>query len=260
MKHLNLIMGIAFAAGMSLFTSCSKDEQTTLRLSRTIESVDVYSGSDDVYEKITTYRFVYIDDRLVKIEADKPATEVSFTYYASDSLNYSEVKIVDGITEWNKISVKLKDGKIRTCFSNTMGFMTYSYQNNFITSVVLGGNTVLDYEWDQGNLEITSTGLPSNGYYNTSFKSSPVVNEYSIDLNVLSQLVDNRKNYTSVMNTYGQMIGVLGVKNVYLLENTDYTYGYEYDRNGRLSSVSMVAKGSSSVFPASYTFKIKYSE
>lgn len=259
MKHLNLIIGITLLAGMFAFMSCSKNDDPAPGLSRTIESVDVFSGSGDVYERVSTYRFLYSGNKLVKVEADKPAMEASFTYYAEDSLNYSEVKTVDGTTVWNKISAKLKDGKIRTCYSNTTGFMTYSYQNNFITSAILGGSTVLDYDWDKGGLTITSTGLPSNGYYNTSYRGSGIVNDYSIDLNVLSQLVDDRENYTAVMNTYGQMIGVLGVRNMYLFENTGYTYTYEYDTDGRLSSVAMISKTSVPSLKG-YSFKIRYRE
>lgn len=257
MKHLNIrIMGVVLA-GMSVFASCSKNDNPVEMVSRTVQSIDIYSGADDVFKKESTYRFIYNDRKLVKVENDRQASEITYTYYAADSLSYSDIREVGSTVEWNKISAKLKDGKIRSCYSNKMGFMTYSYENNFVTSAMVGSNLILDYEWDKNNLYITSKGLPGNGYFNTSYVLSNVLNNYSIDLNVLSQLVDNRENYTDVMNTYGQMIGILGTKNPYILENMDFSYDYSYDRNGRVTSVSMDTRKSDG-HARSFSFKIKY--
>lgn len=61
---------------------------------------------------------------------------------------------------------------------------------------------------ENGNLSsITTT---PRGTYNSDYKVSTIANDYSLDLNTLAQWIDDRENYTTVMNTFGQMAGILG--------------------------------------------------
>lgn len=66
----------------------------------------------------------------------------------------------------------------------------------------------MEYNWESGNLSsITTT---PRGTYNSDYKVSNIANDYSLDLNTLAQWIDDRENYTTVMNTFGQMAEILG--------------------------------------------------
>lgn len=88
--------------------------------------------------------------------------------------------------------------------------VTYSYDNEGYLKSCNNNGTVLEYNWESGNLSsITTT---PRGTYNSDYRVSNIANDYSLDLNTLAQWIDDRENYTTVMNTFGQMAEILGKK------------------------------------------------
>jgi hypothetical protein len=108
--------------------------------------------------------------------------------------------------------------------------------------------------WESGNLSsITTT---PRGTYNSDYRVSNIANDYSLDLNTLAQWIDDRENYTTVMNTFGQMAEILGKRSANILEDTYYIYDYSFRQDGRLKDMTLMG-GSENI---GYSFRFSYAD
>ena len=85
---------------------------------------------------------------------------------------------------------------------------------------------------------------------------SNIANDYSLDLNTLAQWIDDRENYTTVMNTFGQMAEILGKRSANILEDTYYIYDYSFRQDGRLKDMTLMG-GSENI---GYSFRFSYAD
>jgi len=112
---------------------------------------------------------------------------------------------------------------------------------------------VLEYQWNKKNLtSITST---PRGTYNSDYKISTIANDYSLDLNTLAQWIDERPNYINVVNTLGQMAGILGKRSENIIEDTYYTYDYSFLQDGRLKDITLIDTNKTG-----YSFLLRYAD
>mgnify|MGYP000741953432 CR=1 FL=1 len=113
-----------------------------------------------------------------------------------------------------------------------------SYNNEGYLKSSNNNGIVLEYQWNKKNLtSITST---PRGTYNSDYKISTIANDYSLDLNTLAQWIDERPNYINVVNTLGQMAGILGKRSENIIEDTYYTYDYSFLQDGRLKDITLI--------------------
>ncbi len=261
MKHLNKIVLTAAVASLSLFPSCSdKDDPVVVLPSRVIDQIEVYKGTNTEYNRISVMNFAYDSNRrLSRINSVDPFTEVNYTYTSTGVIYSHAYELQDGEhKEVNQINAKVENGRANICSSTVLGNCVYFYKDGYLSQAAIGKGTQLDYNWTNTGMNIADHSMENPAYYSTEYKYSDVPNNYSIDLNILAQLIDGRKDYCIVMNTYGTAVGILGAKYKHLLENTDYTYEYMYDKNARLSILMLKSNIYSK--PDTYFFKLRYLE
>ncbi|MEG1684818.1 MAG: hypothetical protein RR319_02580 [Bacteroides sp.] len=252
-KLKNVYIAAAFICAFVLTSSCG-DDADPIKL---IDRVAVFEGGNDEYRLATTMRFVYNDRRqLIKIETASPVTEVNYTYYSEDSISYSVVAASEENMQYVKVGGKLSKGRYSRCYSNKMGYMLYSYEDKCLSNTMINNNIQLNYEWKGGNLKSIHQ---DGGLYNSEYTASKVSNDCNIDLNALLQFIDRRPQYLLVMNTYAQLIELLGKKSKNIVESKDYNYDYAYNSDRQLTSISLTSKspavsGSANTF----SFKISY--
>lgn len=261
MKHLNKIVLTAAVVYLSLFSSCSDDNDPVVVLpSRVIDQIEIYKGTYVEYNRISVINLAY-DSRgkLSRIDAVRPFTEVNYTYTSTGVIYSHAYELPDGGNkEVNQVTAKVDNGRANICSSTVLGNCVYFYKEGFLSEAAIGKDIQLNYNWTTKGMNIADNSRENPTYYSTEYIYSDVPNNYSIDLNILAQLIDERKDYCLVMNTYGTAIGILGAKYKHVLENTEYTYEYMYDKNGRLSILMLKSNIYSK--PDTYFFKLRYLE
>lgn len=196
-------------------------------------------------------QFAYdAQNRLIRIYSNLPLTTINYAYTHHSKAIYSYATETNPLVE---VSATLKNGRCTTCtFSNREEGFTYTYsENGYLKSNESDGISI-EYAWN--NNELSNITTTPRGTYNSQFTTSTIPNDYSLDLNTLAQLVDDRTDYTLVMNTYGQMAGILGNKSAHIAEDTYYDYDYSFYQDGRLKDITLKSS------QESYTFRISYTD
>lgn len=237
-----------------VFISCSKDNDEPAPIpesqaSRVIAKVDVYKSTDKA-ELLTTLLFDYDDQgRLIRIYNKKPVGIVNYTYADKGAMSYNYATTETPLVQ---VTTTLEGGRAYICnFTGQENAIVYSYENGYLKASNSNNRISLQYKWKDGNLaSIVSTG---DNRYSCTFTASYIANDYSIDLNALPQLVSTLPDYVTVMNTYGQLAGILGDRS----RNFVYSnlYDESYDREGRLKYLTVYTTDAEG-----YTFKIQYND
>ena len=172
-------------------------------------------------------------------------------YKITDVISYNYSSENSPLVE---ITTTLENGRSYVCkFSNQDSPITYSYNNEGYLKSSNNNGIVLEYQWNKKNLtSITST---PRGTYNSDYKISTIANDYSLDLNTLAQWIDERPNYINVVNTLGQMAGILGKRSENIIEDTYYTYDYSFLQDGRLKDITLIDTNKTG-----YSFLLRYAD
>lgn len=268
MKKLFNLAVLALIASAPIYTSCTDDEEIKIKKpSREIVQVDIYKA-DNVnhsFYREALYNISYDSkNRISNIRSEYNSQEVSYRYdsqhfaYTWDG-SYPET----GVFSYS-FEAELRNGRVQVgSLSKTDGTdivgANYSYHynsNGMLQDATYGGAQTFNYEWGKSTLIIK--GNPTT--YNTKYSYSKVENNYSIDINVLPQLVDERIDIMVAMNTYAQLGGALGNKYPYILENNDYKYQYLFDHNNRIVQMVQTPDNTDPNKQATYWFMIHYGD
>lgn len=253
MNKLKSLAQIALfvSTAMLLGTSCSDDDKPSVpQPSKVIKKVTIYK-SDSEIKLMTTLTFSYDKgNRLALIKNTSPLAVVNYSYSDDGKVSYNYASEDSGLIE---VNTSLENGHAHSCkFSNTEVVATYSYTNDGYLKGSNNAGVILEYSWDNFNLKsITSS---PRGTYDSKFVASTVSNNYSFDLNTLAQLIDSRNDYVTVVNTYGQMAGILGNRSKNIIEDDYYKYDFGFYQDGRLKDMTLVGSAEA------YTFRIEYEE
>lgn len=253
MNELKSILKITLFLSAVLFISAScsddKEEPAPPQPSRVVKQVKIYQSADDT-KLLTTISLDYdTQGRLTKIYSSEPLGVVNYTYSADNKVSYNYASANSTLVE---VSTDLENGRAYSCsFSDKENDTNYLYDNGYLRTAK-NGNLELKYVWEGSNLK-SVTSSPGV-LYNNKYNASDVANDYSIDLNTLLQLVDKRADYQSVVNIYGQMAGILGERSSNIIENIEYLYDYNFDKEGRLKQLTTMTNGEA------YTFRISFEE
>lgn len=239
MKRLKQYAAFLLLAALPCMVACSDDEGPAMP-SDEIVQVDFYKSGGDSFTIQARYKFTYdAKSRVTGVRTDYLRQEVSFTYGASTIAYRWEGMNADSTLFINRFEADLKNGRVNVMRSDR-GNYTYFYNaQGYLSDVSFAANKSLSYKWNKNALLIESD--PTT--YETEYNYSTVLNDYSIDLNVLPQLIDAREEFALVLNSYGQLAEVLGQRYPYFLEDTDYSYRYHYDENDRLVQIEMTPAG-----------------
>lgn len=253
-KLISLTKLVFFLSAICLFTiSCSDDDHNTpvKKPSTVIEKVRITKSTTKVdYQTVLTFSYDS-SNRLTKVHADSPLASINYTYSKDSKVNYNYASENSTLVE---MKTTLENGRSYMCtFSNKENAATYSYDNSGYLGLCNNNGIVLEYTWEKGNLKAITT--TPRGAYNSEFHTSAIANSYSLDLNTLPQLIDERTDYTTVMNTYGQMAGFLGKRSANLVEDTYYTYDYSFYQDGRLKEITLQTSTGEK-----YAFRIEYTD
>lgn len=247
-----LVLCISIAS--ILLASCSDDDNKSIPAppepSRVISRIEVRKIAD-VINYQGDIKFTYDNNnRLTRIRNSSPLATVNYTYSGTE-VSYSYSSEHSPLVE---ISTSLENGRSYVCkFSNQESPITYSYDNDGYLKSSNNNGIVLTYSWSKDNLaSITST---PRGAYNSDYKVSTITNDYSLDLNTLAQWIDDRENYTDVVNTFGQMAGILGKRSAHLVEDTYYLYDYSFRQDGRLKDITLIGSNKTG-----YSFRLHYTD
>lgn len=238
-----------------VITACSDDDAPSL--SRTIKRIEIWEMETAQSNLLSYLNLSYgKDGKLSQVSGDNasgiPLVDINYTYPDNDSFLYTYA--ADDVS-LGRITGTLEKGRTYSCkFTNTSNPVVYTYMNDGYLKRSDDQDIVLEYGWKGGNL---STVKSSERAYNSEFKASSIPNNYSIDLNVLPQLLAGSA-YMQVMNTYCWMSGILGKRSKCIVEETIYSYKYGYDEKGRLSEIVIIPLLSSK--NSSYSFKLAYEE
>lgn len=253
MKKLRSVtkLGMLLPAIVLCFASCSDNEAPAPpQPSRVIHKISIYKTTHTT-EHFTDMQFTYdAQKRLTRIYSNLPLTTINYAYTDNSKVSYNYATETSPLIEAN---ATLKNGKCITCtFSNLEDAATYTYLENDHLKNNSSNGVSIEYTWM--NNELTNITTTPRGTYNSQFTTSTVPNNYSFDLNTLAHLIDDRTNYTLMMNTYGQMAGILGKKSDHIVQDTYYTYDYSFYQDGRIKDMTLKTS------KESYTFRISYTD
>lgn len=238
MKRLNLtyLIVLFFSIPLLVFSSCSDDDDETppppAQPSRVIKKIMIYKTTGSETKVLTSVDLVYDrNQRIELIRQSTPLSVINYRYSDDGKISYNYSSESSSLIE---VSATLESGKAYVCqFSNSDKPTVYSYTNNYLREST-NGNLTMQYTWEGENLKSISS---LNQLYNSKFTPSTVSNDYSLDLNALVQLTDERSGYIETMNVYGQIAGILGARSQYLLQDSDYFYDCSFDQNLRLKEI-----------------------
>lgn len=216
------------------FVSCSDDDPALP--SDEIVQVDFYKSDGESFKIQARYEFVYDGkDRVTNVRTDFRRQEVDYTY-GKNSIAYRwEGLTKDSTLFVNRFEADLKKNRVNVMRSDRGNYTYFYTDKGYVSDVAFGADKSLSYKW--GKKGMTIEAAPAT--YETEYRYSAVENDYSLDLNVIPQLIDSREDFVLVMNSYGQLAEVFGTRYPYFLEDTDYTYRYQYDNEGRLVQIEM---------------------
>lgn len=241
----------------SLLTGCSDDDGPKAP-SKSITTVDLFKKINDNYEFTSRYEFKYdTKKRISNVRISDKDQEVTYTY-GKNQIEYRW----DGVNEDNTSFTKrfesyLEKGRVNIGNLTTTGNYTYFYTpKGYISQAAIGADMQLTYQWENNSVSIESNPVT----YETKYNYTTIGNIYSIDLNVLTQLSDNRKDFTLVMNSFAQLAGVLGTRYPYFLEDADYTYKYSFDENNRLILIDQTPATTRPDKQDAYWYQISYQD
>lgn len=237
-----------------VFISCSKDNDESAPVpesqpTRTIAKVDIYKSTDKT-ELLTYLLFTYDSQgRLMRIYNKMPMGVVNYVYADKGAMSYNYATTEMPLVQ---VTTTLEEGRAYICnFTNQENAIAYSYENGYLKASNSNNRISLQYTWKGGNLaSIVSTG---DNRYSRTFTASSITNDYSIDLNALPQLVSSLPDYTTILNTYGQLAGILGKRSQHFVSPD--IYDDSYDREGRLKMLTVYTPNAEG-----YTFKIYYED
>lgn len=265
MKHLNITIVIAAAVLSSFFSSCSNDDApVVIRPSRVIEQVKVYKGKADEFKLVTVMKFEYSwpSGKISLIESASPFSQVTYRYENDAKFSYTHAyKLADGSDKVNIVSSTLVNGRINICSSKLLGNCVYTYNEStgLLSQASVGNDIILNYKWLNTELDLeasSSTDPLVEPVYSTVYHFSGVPNNYSVDLTVFPQLIDERDQYSLIMNSYAQAAGVLGKKFDVVMEAKGYVYSYGFDKNGRLAQLTITPD----IYGETYNFVFLFRE
>lgn len=255
-------MAALSAVGVSV-TSCSDDDPKSP--SKEIVKVEIYKAEDGAFRLQAKYNFSYDGrDRVTNVRTDYGTQEISYTYgTGSMAYRWEGYDTVSGLFI-SRFEAELRNGRVQVgAADRTQGLSSetynYSYFYNgqgYITDATFGGSQSFNYTWGKQTLIVK--GRPTT--YDAEYRYSATQNDYSFDLNVLPLLVDSRTDVLLAMNAYAQLVGVLGTRYPYFLEDVDYTYGYQYDAEGRLVQISQTPASLTPGKQDTYWFLFTYGE
>ena len=268
MKKLFNLAILALIASAPIYTSCSDEEEIKIKVpSREIVQIDIYKAdlASHTFCREALYSIVYDSkNRISDIRSDYRSQQIRYSYDSNHfSYTWGGTDSENNLFSYN-FEAELRNGRAQvgslTKTDNTdITGSNYSYHytpSGMLQDATYGGAQVFNYEWGKSTLIVK--GTPST--YNTKYNYSKVDNNYSIDINVLPQLVDSRIDIMLAMNTYAQLGGVLGKKYPYILENDDYTYKYLFDNNNRIVQMVQTPDNSDPEKQATYWFMISYAD
>ena len=219
------------------FAACSDDDdKKSSAPSKVITGIKVYKITDVIsYEGDIDFTYDK-DKRLTGVRSNAPLATINYSYGDNSQISYNYSSENSPLVE---MTTTLENGRSYVCkFSNQDSPITYSYNNGGYLKSSNNNGIVLEYQWNKKNLSsITST---PRGTYNSEYKVSTIANDYSLDLNTLVQCIDERQNYVNVVNTFGQLAGILGKRSENIIEDTYYTYDYSFLQDGRLKDITLI--------------------
>jgi hypothetical protein len=238
-------------AGAFLAACSDDDDKKPSAPSKIITGIRVYKITDVIsYEGDLDFTYDK-DKRLTSVRGNAPLTTINYSYGDNSYISYNYSSENSPLVE---ITTTLENGRSYVCkFSNQDSPITYSYNNEGYLKSSNNNGIVLEYQWNKKNLtSITST---PRGTYNSDYKISTIANDYSLDLNTLAQWIDERPNYINVVNTLGQMAGILGKRSENIIEDTYYTYDYSFLQDGRLKDITLIDTNKTG-----YSFLLRYAD
>ena len=252
----------ALSVGMSV-TACSDDSPSAP--SKEIVKVEIYKAEDGVFRLQSQYHLAYDGrGRVSNVRTDYGTQEVSYTYgTGSIAYRWEGRDTVNGLFI-SRFEAELRNGRVQVgsadrtqgISSETFNYTYYYNGKGYITDATFGGSLSFNYAWGKQSLIVESRP----GTYNAEYAYSKTLNDYSFDLNVLPMLVDSRPDVLMAMNAYAQLAGVLGTRYPYFLEDVDYTYGYQYDADGRLVQINQTPASLTPDKQDTYWFLFTYGE
>ena len=238
-----------------MLTSCS--EENLPKISRVIKQIEIWeTGAKQSSLKATISLSYDSSGKLTKISGDDadghPILDFNYTYPDSQSflLTYATNQ-----SSLGRISGTLENGRVYSCKSaDSPSVITYTYTQDGYLSRSNDQDLVMEYTWNNGRLiSIKSTSR----IYNAEYKISTILNNYSIDLNTLPQLLENSE-YHRAMNTYCWLADMLGKRSKTIAEDDMYTYKYSFDEYGRINTAELSHVLNSTNL--TYSFRLVYDE
>lgn len=263
-KFFPMLWCMAVATAGFTTMSCSDDDGPAAP-SKEIVQVDVYRAETNVFELQAQYKFTYDGkNRLSSVRTDYHSQEVSYNYGTNSvSYRWDGSDPEEGLFRTN-FEAELRNGRVQVgsakreqgTESETFNYTYFYNTQGYVTDATFGGSQSFSYTW--GKQLLTISGRPST--YDAEYGYSKVTNDYSIDLNVLPYLVDTRTDVMMAMNAYAQLAGVLGTRYPNFLEDTDYSYSYHYDADGRLVQLTQTPANHDPNKQQTYWFILTYGE
>ena len=239
MNRLKLFVGVMAVILLPGLSSCS-DDNVTPQLSKIIKTIEIWEVEGSHANLLSNISLYY----------DK-----FFMKYACLNDNEFQIEYFVDKSDFVRITGSQEKGRVYSCrYSDSDDLTTYSYDNNGYLKRVENQEIALNYQWKNNDLAAIKA---SERGYDSDFSSTNILNDYSLDLNVLPQLIADW-DYKRVMNTYCQIAGVLGKRSRNLVEEFFFSYNYKYDEKGRL--VEVILRNNVSSKSGAYSFRFAFED
>ena len=155
-QSIKLVLFISVAS--LFFAACSDDDDKSIPVpepSRMITGIKVHKISDVItYQGMISLTYDN-NKRLTRIYSSSPLAAVNYTYKENSEVSYTYSTENSPLVE---ISTSLENGRSYVCkFSNRENPVTYSYDNEGYLKSCNNNGTVLEYNWESGNLSSITT-------------------------------------------------------------------------------------------------------
>ncbi|RGN46033.1 MULTISPECIES: DUF4595 domain-containing protein [unclassified Bacteroides] len=256
MNRLKLFVGVMAVILLPGLSSCS-DDNVTPQLSKIIKTIEIWEVEGSHANLLSNISLYYDkNNQLIQMNEDNAEGKpLFFMKYACLNDNEFQIEYFVDKSDFVRITGSQEKGRVYSCrYSDSDDLTTYSYDNNGYLKRVENQEIALNYQWKNNDLAAIKA---SERGYDSDFSSTNILNDYSLDLNVLPQLIADW-DYKRVMNTYCQIAGVLGKRSRNLVEEFFFSYNYKYDEKGRL--VEVILRNNVSSKSGAYSFRFAFED